>query len=275
MKKNIELSNEQVNEYLQELYECFENGYQFEEFLKTYLEKIGLDEISITQRSRDGGIDLTAVRPGVGNFSDADTVHYYIQAKRNDPSSTISVTKVRELKGTIPFSQKGIFITTAKFSKDAITESNNDPSKSVVLIDGKKLIESCIDNELGFIFVPVFKKELIKDLLINNVDVNETISSNVSISVDKMITANDIRARIIRVPNEILKIVEETSSSINLKLGDFNFKDYKFNRNGKFISGVTDFFNKYNFVDDVGTYYPKKVIWIKDEEGIKVIVDDK
>lgn len=106
MKKNIELSNEQVNEYLQELYECFENGYQFEEFLKTYLEKIGLDEISITQRSRDGGIDLTAVRPGVGNFSDADTVHYYIQAKRNDPSSTISVTKIRELKGTIPFSQK-------------------------------------------------------------------------------------------------------------------------------------------------------------------------
>lgn len=275
MKKNIELSNEQVNEYLQELYECFENGYQFEEFLKTYLEKIGLDEISITQRSRDGGVDLTAVRPGVGNFSDADTVHYYIQAKRNDPSSTISVTKIRELKGTIPFSQKGIFITTAKFSKDAITESNNDPSKSVVLIDGKKLIESCIDNELGFIFVPVFKKELIKDLLISNVDVNETISSNVSISVDKMITANDIRARIIRVPNEIIKLVEETSTSINLKLGDVNFKDYKFNRNGKFISGVTDFFNKYNFVDDVGTYYPKKVVWIKDEEGIKVIVDGK
>lgn len=106
-----------------------------------------MDEISITQRSRDGGIDLTAVRPGVSNFSDEDTVHYYIQAKRNDHSSTISVTKVRELKGTIPFSQKGIFITTAKFSKDAIAESNNDPSKSVVSIDGKKLIESCIDNK--------------------------------------------------------------------------------------------------------------------------------
>lgn len=90
-----------------------------------------------------------------------------------------------------------------------------------------------------------------------------------------MITANDIRARIIRVPNEIIKLVEETSTSINLKLGDINFKDYKFNRNGKFISGVTDFFNKYNFVADVGTYYPKKVVWIKDEKGIKVIVDGK
>lgn len=44
---------------------------------------MGLDEVEVTQRSRDGGIDLTAIRKGVGDFSEIDITHYYIQAKRH------------------------------------------------------------------------------------------------------------------------------------------------------------------------------------------------
>lgn len=271
MIKNIELTNEQEKEYIKQLYDSFDNGYQFEEFLKIYFEKLGLDEVSVTKRSRDGGIDLIAIRPGIGNFSDSDIIHYYIQAKRFDPASTISVTSIRELKGTIPFGQKGIFVTTAKFSKDAILESNNNPSNPVVLIDGKKLIESCIEHEIGFVFVPVFKKQLIQDMLNSNNKSVEMIEMNKDvISVDKMITANDIRARIIRVPNEIVKSLESSATDINIKLGNDNFKKYKFNQKAKFISGVTSFFTENGFIDNVGAYCPKKVIWIKDNEGIKV-----
>ena len=43
-----------------------------------YLEKIGLDEIVVTQRSSDGGIDLEAVRYGVGGFAGADAVDYFV-----------------------------------------------------------------------------------------------------------------------------------------------------------------------------------------------------
>lgn len=271
MIKNIELTNEQEKEYIKQLYDSFDNGYQFEEFLKIYFEKLGLDEVSVTKRSRDGGIDLTAIRPGIGNFSDSDSIHYYIQAKRFDPASTISVTSIRELKGTIPFGQKGIFVTTAKFSKDAISESNNNPSNPVVLIDGKKLIESCIEHEIGFVFVPVFKKQLIQDMLNSNNKSVEMIEMNKDvISVDKMITANDIRARIIRVPNEIVKSLESSATDINIKLGDDDFKKYKFNQKAKFISGVTSFFSENGFIDNAGAYCPKKVVWIKDNEGIKV-----
>ncbi len=272
MRKNVELNDAQLENYLNQFYSTFENGYEFEEFLKIYFEKLGLDEVTVTKRARDGGIDLTAIRPGIGNFSDSDTIHYYIQAKRFSPSSSVSVKQIRELKGVIPTGQKGIFVTTSKFSKDAISESNNNPSNPVVLIDGKSLIESCIDNDLGFIFVPVFKKELIRNIFSNTL-INSPLER--IISVDKMITSNDIRARIIRVPNEILKQLQSSISFINIKLGDFGFEKYKFNQNGRFISGVTSFFNKYNFIDEVGSFYPKKVIWIKDEEGIKVIVDNR
>ena len=45
MRKNIEISYEKINEFLEQFYSYFESGYAFEEFLKVYLEKIGLDEV--------------------------------------------------------------------------------------------------------------------------------------------------------------------------------------------------------------------------------------
>lgn len=92
------LTAEEIKGFQQELYSYFETGYAFEEFLKEYLSKMGLDEVEVTQRSRDGGIDLTAIRKGVGDFSEIDITHYYIQAKRNALKSKVSVQKVRELK---------------------------------------------------------------------------------------------------------------------------------------------------------------------------------
>lgn len=50
MIKNIELTNEQEKEYIKQLYDSFDNGYQFEEFLKIYFEKLDLDEVSVTKR---------------------------------------------------------------------------------------------------------------------------------------------------------------------------------------------------------------------------------
>ena len=71
MRKNIEISDKKISEFLEQFYGYFESGYAFEEFLKVYLEKIGLDEVVVTQRSSDGGIDLEAVRYGVGGFAGA------------------------------------------------------------------------------------------------------------------------------------------------------------------------------------------------------------
>ena len=78
MRKNTEISSEQFKEIINNFYNYFENGYVFEDFLKSYLEKIGLDEVYVTKRSDDGGIDLTAIRKGIGEFNQADSDKYYI-----------------------------------------------------------------------------------------------------------------------------------------------------------------------------------------------------
>lgn len=96
MQISSNISNEEIKGLQKSFYEYFETGYAFEDFLKEYLLKMGLDEVEVTQRSRDGGIDLTAIRKGVGDFSEIDITHYYIQAKRYALKNKIAVKSVRE-----------------------------------------------------------------------------------------------------------------------------------------------------------------------------------
>lgn len=42
MRKNIEISDEKISEFLEQFYGYFESGYAFEEFLKVYLERLVL-----------------------------------------------------------------------------------------------------------------------------------------------------------------------------------------------------------------------------------------
>ncbi len=280
MKKNTEIGKEQYKKLINEFYSYFETGYAFEEFLKVYLEKIGLDEVIVTQRSRDGGLDLRARRNGVGGFSGADVVDYCVQAKRYSPTSTISVSKIRELKGIVPSGQKGLFITTAKFSSDAIKEATDDPSRPVILVDGKTLIDSCIENELGFVFIPLFSKaamdRISKTDNSNKVDIaSHETELEAGIIVEKKISTNDIRARIMPIPKIILeKIpldVEKYSVTINKEFD----KELKINRGRNFFAGVTDIYRKYGLIDDDGTFIPKKSTWYWNDDALNIIINDK
>lgn len=194
MRKTTELTIEEQNKLIYDFYSYFESGYAFEEFLKVYLEKIGLDEVRVTQRSVDGGIDLEAIRYGVGGLEGADSVEYFVQAKRNKPGTTIPIEKVRVLRGVMKSGSKGLFITTASYSIKTKEFVMDDLSRPIILIDGKSLVESCIDNEIGFVYKPVFSREMMDELKNPNDDLPITgglhndDSSPITI-VDKQITA--------------------------------------------------------------------------------------
>lgn len=269
MRKLTEISAEELKKIVNEFYAYFETGYAFEEFLKIYLEHLGLDEVKVTQRSRDGGVDLTAKRNGVGGFSDADEINYYVQAKRNKPASTVSVSKIRELKGVIPFGHKGIFITTARYSDDAIKESNNDPSKPVTLIDGKTLVESCIEHEIGFIFTPKFSK-LSMDKLTERY--NETQDNLEADCVEKQITMNDIRSRIMPIPKSILDKIPADAISYKVIVNNETEKELAINRIRKYFGGITEIYKKYGLIDEDGVFHPQKTVWYWNDGILKIII---
>lgn len=276
MQISSNLSDKEIIEFQQSFYEYFETGYAFEEFLKEYLLKMGLDEVEVTQRTRDGGVDLKAVRKGVGDFSNIDITHNYIQAKRNSLSNKVNVTKIRELKGTIPFGYKGMLITTSDFTSDAVLESCNDISKPVVLINGKSLVTSCIDNEIGFLFKPIFSKKQM-ELFLNRETSRKSIvfqpnlcSELLDNIVEKTITSNDIRARIVSIPSSIMKQFNDKRTSFKVIVN--NDKEYKFNINKRrnYFGSVTTFLRNYNMLSDEGVITPKQCKWYYDTEKMTV-----
>ena len=280
MRKNIDISDEKIKEFLEQFYGYFESGYAFEEFLKVYLEKIGLDEVVVTQRSSDGGIDLEAVRYGVGGFAGADAVDYFVQAKRNKPGTTIPIEKVRALRGVMPLGSKGIFITTASYSKKTEEFVDADPSRPIILIDGKSLVESCIDNEIGFVFTPVFSKnamDALKDEIDYVVKDDGTIDEEnkvVKLVVDKQISANDIRARILRLPKAVINLLPENVHKVNVVFNGLESKKLTVAKDRRYLAGVTDLYKKSGLIAEDGSYNPCKAIWKLLDDKIEITIKE-
>lgn len=281
MRKNIEMSNEKTDEFIKQFYKYFETGYAFEEFLKVYLEKIGLDEVVVTQKSNDGGIGLVAVRYGVGGFAGADTVDYFIQAKRNKPGTTIPIEKVRALRGVMPSGSKGIFITTANYSAGTKEFVDEDKSRPIILIDGKTLVESCIDNEIGFTFTPVFSKNAM-DALKDEIDdlVNEDGSidesnEGVKLVVENQISDNDIRARILRWPKVIANLLPDDVQKVTVTFNGLSPRELTVSKDRVFLSGVTELYRQSGLIADDGSYNPCKIIWKFFEDKIDITIKER
>ena len=222
---------------------------------------------------------MKALRNGVGGFSKADEVDYYIQAKRVKPSSSIPVKNIRELKGTIPFGHKGIFITTARFSADAKKESNNDISKPVILIDGKSLIDSCIEHEIGFVFTPAFSKNSMDKLCKQNQITQNSHGTfgipSAEIIVEKKVTNNDIRARILRIPKAIIGKIPTDESAYSITFNNEYVKKVSIDKTRTYFAGITDVYKKYGLIDGDGAFYSKNTTWYWKNGKIDIIIGDE
>lgn len=255
MSKNAIYSTDELKDYINQFYGYFSDGYKFEEFLKIYLEKLGFEEVVVTKRSRDGGIDLTGSRPSIGLFG---TENYFIQAKRNKPNTTISPEKIRALRGSMNAYGKGVFITTANVSNNTKDDALHfDPLKPIIVIDGADLVTNCIDLEIGFSFKPIFSKSGL-DILMN---VSQTPTSNNSDVVEKEITANDIRARIISIPKFIMDKIPQELDEINVSINGDSPVKLSITRGRNYLARVTPLFGRYNLVDENGAAIPRKARW--------------
>lgn len=281
MQISSSLQKEEIKDLQQQFYEYFKDGYEFEEFLKEYLIKMGLDEVEVTQRSRDGGIDLKAIRKGVGDFSEVDITHYYIQAKRYALDNKIGVSPIRQLKGTIPFGYKGMLITTSDFVSGAEKVAIDDPSKPVVLINGNSLVTSCIDNEIGFVYKPIFSKNQMdkfmkkKGVILSKKNDTPIINKNkLNVAyIEKLITANDVRARIISIPSSIIEKFTDDMKNVDILVNNKSEHNFNIIRGRNYFGGVTSMLREFNFISDDGTNIAKHSKWFYDSENKIVYIN--
>ena len=115
----------------------------FERLAQRLLREAGFVNVNILGRTGDGGID------GVGVYR-VSLVSFpvFFQCKRYKGSVGASI--VRDFRGAMAGrGEKGLLITTGRFTTEATAESSRDGALPVELIDGDRLCELLREYELG------------------------------------------------------------------------------------------------------------------------------
>lgn len=122
----------------------------FERLVVELLQKMGYGGAvekagRVTQYSKDGGIDGEIYEDVLG----LGRIH--IQAKRYNKNNAIGRPDIQSFAGALlgDNANKGVFITTSRFSADAIGYAQNLSNARIVLIDGQKLAEYIYKYGLG------------------------------------------------------------------------------------------------------------------------------
>ena len=115
----------------------------FERLCQRVLRESGFVKVEVTGRTGDGGIDGAGVlRVNLLSF------HVRFQCKRY--SGAVGTREIRDFRGAmVGRADKGLFLTTGGFTKDAQQEAVRDGAPAIDLIDGRDLCDLLKDHELG------------------------------------------------------------------------------------------------------------------------------
>ena len=120
------------------------NPYSFEKLSQRLLRECGFEDVHVTKKSGDGGIDGTGRLKINGIFS----FNIAFQCKRYQ--GTVGAPEIRDFRGSLTTDiEKGVFITTGTFSKAAIDEASNLGKQQINLIDGEEFMTKLAEYEIG------------------------------------------------------------------------------------------------------------------------------
>ena len=116
----------------------------FERLTMRLLRESGFVHAEVTGRSGDGGID----GKGIARMAGVLSFHVVFQCKRYQ--GAVSSSQVRDFRGAmVGRADKGLLITTGRFSRDAVTEATREGAPPIDLIDGDRLADMLKALKLG------------------------------------------------------------------------------------------------------------------------------
>jgi len=118
----------------------------FERLCQRLLRESGFENVTVTGRSGDGGID----GHGVLRVNPLVSFYVYFQCKRY--SHPVGPSVVRDFRGAMMGrADKGLILTTATFTSEARKEAIRDGVPPIELVDGEILVEMLANLELGLV----------------------------------------------------------------------------------------------------------------------------
>lgn len=143
VEESEELNELSWEEELIEILKSMEPG-AFERLSQRFLRELGFTNVEVTGKSGDGGID------GVGAIKVGGVLSFHVVFQCKRYAGSVSSPAIRDFRGAmIGRADKGLFITTGTFTRDAKREAQRDGAPPIDLIDGNDLAEQLKNLRLG------------------------------------------------------------------------------------------------------------------------------
>lgn len=139
---DIRNKNRDVKKQLLEALHAMHHS-KFEELSGEILRNLGFENVQITGRTGDGGIDVTGELVVAGIIRSSICVQ--VKRWRNN----VQRSSVSELRGSLRPHQTGLFITTSDFSRQAVEEANDPYKASISLMNGNDFVDLLCEFGIG------------------------------------------------------------------------------------------------------------------------------
>jgi restriction system protein len=118
----------------------------FERLSQRILRESGFQQVKVTGRSGDGGID------GIGILQVNPFVSFKVLFQCKRWANTVGPAVVRDFRGAMMGrADKGLILTTATFSSEAQAEAVREGASPIELVDGQALVTLLEHLELGLV----------------------------------------------------------------------------------------------------------------------------
>ena len=128
----------------------------FERLIQRILRESDFVQVEVTGKTGDGGID------GKGIFKIAGLISFNVLFQCKRWKNSVTASEIRDFRGALQGrADKGLFVTTGSFTRDAIKEASRDGATPIDLLDGEALTNKIKELNLGLTI------EIVENITIN------------------------------------------------------------------------------------------------------------
>jgi restriction system protein len=117
----------------------------FEDLIGVLLVNLGFEEVEVTERHGDHGVDVRAILVTAGVIRTVTAV----QVKRW--TANVQAPTVQAVRGSLSVHEQGLIVTTSDFSDGAREQASRPDAVPVALMDGETLVSLLVEHEIGVV----------------------------------------------------------------------------------------------------------------------------
>lgn len=175
---DIRIKNQAVKKQLLEALHSMDPS-NFEELSGEVLRNLGFENVQVTGKTGDGGIDVTGELVVAGVIRSSVCVQ--VKRWRNN----VQRSSVSELRGSLRPHQTGLFITTSDFSRQAVEEAIDPYKAPISIMNGNELVDLLCDFGIGVTLEKVTVFDIDKDEMnFDFPDAEELVEQGIEIFVN-------------------------------------------------------------------------------------------